>query len=61
MTEIDRMYEAVCADADFRFGVRMGDGGEPDQSAKRFIVELYESVTGKRLIRPLSETSMGCG
>ena len=46
--EVERAFRYVLDDPKFRFGTR--PEGELDQSAKRFIVEMYESLTGKRLL-----------
>ena len=46
--EVGRAYQYVLADPRFRFGTR--PSGELTQDAKRFIVEMYESLTGKRLL-----------
>jgi transcriptional regulator with XRE-family HTH domain len=46
-------YQQVLADAEFQFGTRLR--GEPDEASKRVIVELYERVTGKKLLPDGSE------
>jgi transcriptional regulator with XRE-family HTH domain len=48
-TAIDIAFEQVLADPKFQFGTRARQG-ELDQQAKRAIVELYEQVTGKKLL-----------
>lgn len=47
-SEVERAYEYVLADPKFRYGTR--PEGPLSTSAKRFIVEMYESLTGKRLL-----------
>lgn len=46
--EVDRAYEFVLTDPRFRFGTR--PQGELDTDSKRFIVQMYETLTGKRLL-----------
>ena len=46
--EVERSYQFVLADPRFRFGTR--PSGELTLEAKRFIVEMYEKLTGKRLL-----------
>ena len=46
--EVDRAYRYVLEDPEFRFGTR--PRGPLDTEAKRFIVEMYERLTGKRLL-----------
>ncbi len=46
--DVERAFRYVLDDPKFRFGTR--PEGELDQSAKRFIVEMYESLTGKKLL-----------
>ena len=46
--EVDRAYRYVLEDPEFRFGTR--PRGPLDIEAKRFIVEMYERFTGKRLL-----------
>ena len=45
---VDRAFEFVLADPKFRFGTR--PDGPLSLAAKRFIVEMYETLTGKRLL-----------
>lgn len=45
---VDRALEFVLADPKFRFGTR--PDGPLSLAAKRFIVEMYETLTGKRLL-----------
>jgi transcriptional regulator with XRE-family HTH domain len=45
---IERAYQFARTDPDFQFGTRLR--GELDLEAKRFIVELYEKATGRKLI-----------
>jgi len=45
---VDRAFEFVLADPKFRFGTR--PDGPMSLAAKRFIVEMYETLTGKRLL-----------
>ena len=47
-TEVDRAFEYVLADPRFRFGTR--PSGPMSMDAKRFIVEMYERFSGKRLL-----------
>lgn len=46
--EVERAYHFVLADPRFRFGTR--PQGDLTLQAKRFIVEMYERLTGKRLL-----------
>ena len=46
--EVERAYQFVLADPRFRFGTR--PEGELSLGAKRFIVEMYQRLTGKRLL-----------
>ena len=45
---VERAYEFVLTDPRFRFGTR--PSGKLTLEAKRFIVEMYESLTGKRIL-----------
>ena len=45
---VDRAFDFVIADPKFRFGTR--PEGPLSLAAKRFIVEMYETLTGKRLL-----------
>lgn len=47
-SDVDVAYKQVLADPSFKFGTRMK--GEPDEAAKRIIIELYERATGKKLL-----------
>lgn len=47
-TEVDRAYQYVLADPVFRVGTR--PRGPLSMESKRFIVELYERWSGKRLL-----------
>lgn len=46
--EINRAFEFVKTDPNFKFGHRIS--GELDMDAKKFIIELYEEATGKNLL-----------
>ena len=46
--EVERAYQYVLADPQFRVGTR--PDGPLSIKAKRFIVEMYERFTGKRLL-----------
>ena len=46
--EVERAYQYVLSDPRFRMGTR--PGGPLSEEAKRFIVEMYEGFTGKRLL-----------
>ena len=46
--EIERAYQYVLSDPRFRMGTR--PSGPLSEEAKRFIVEMYEGFTGKRLL-----------
>ena len=46
--DLERAFRYVLDDPKFRFGTR--PEGVLDRNAKRFIVEMYESLTGKRLL-----------
>ena len=46
--EVERAYQFVLADPRFRFGTR--PRGILSTDSKRFIVEMYEQFTGKRLL-----------
>lgn len=47
---IDVAFQQVLADPTFDFGTRF-EGKELDETAKRVIIELYEKVTGKTLLK----------
>ena len=47
--EIERAFQYVLADPVFRFGTR--PSGPLSLDAKRFIVEMYERFSGKRLLQ----------
>lgn len=46
--EVERAFQYVLADRRFRFGTR--PAGPLTVDAKRFIVEMYEKLTGKNLL-----------
>ena len=46
--EIERAYQYVLSDPRFRMGTK--PSGPLSEEAKRFIVEMYEGFTGKRLL-----------
>ena len=46
--EVERAFAYVLADPRFRFGTRLR--GELTPKARRFIVEMYEKLTGKKLL-----------
>ena len=46
--EVERAYRYVLSDPRFRMGTR--PSGPLSEEAKRFIVEMYEGFTGKRLL-----------
>ncbi len=46
--DVERAYQFVLADPRFHFGTR--PEGDLGLEAKRFIVEMYEALTGKRLL-----------
>ena len=46
--EVERAYQYVLADPQFRVGTR--PDGPLSLNAKRFIVEMYERFTGKRIL-----------
>jgi len=46
--EVDRAYRFAISDPQFRFGTRIT--GEVTTDVKRFIVEIYEKATGRKLI-----------
>ena len=47
--ELDRAFEWVRKDPRYKFGTHM-NGNELTPEAKRYIVEIYQSVTGKKLL-----------
>ena len=47
--DVERALRFVLADPRFRFGTRL-DGAKLTLEAKRFIVQMYERLTGKRLL-----------
>ena len=49
MMDVERAYRFVLDDPQFRVGTR--PDGPLSLSAKRFIVEMYEKLTGKRLLQ----------
>ena len=46
--DVERAFQFVLADPDFRVGTR--PDGPLSINSKRFIVEMYERFTGKRLL-----------
>jgi len=48
-TRIEQAYQHVIRDPNYRHGTRL-KGSHLSLEAKRFIVELYESTTGRRLL-----------
>lgn len=46
--EVDRAYRFAISDPQFKFGTRIA--GPVDINVKRFIVEIYEKATGKKLL-----------
>ncbi|MDO8749984.1 MAG: helix-turn-helix transcriptional regulator, partial [Dehalococcoidia bacterium] len=46
--EVERAYQFVLSDPRFRFGT--SPRGEMDTESRRFIVQMYETLTGKRLL-----------
>ena len=46
--ELERAYQFVLSDPKYRFGTRLV--GEMTPEVKRFIVEMYEKSTGKKLL-----------
>src|SRR2546426_1681647 len=46
---VEKAYQHVISDPNYRHGTRL-KGGHLSLEAKRFIVELYESTTGRRLL-----------
>ena len=47
--EIDRLLDFVIRDPDFKFGTRLS-ANEMSIEAKRFIVEMYQKATGRKLL-----------
>lgn len=47
--EVNRAFEFVLRDPTYRFGTRLS--GDPGLDVKRFVVEMYERATGRRLLR----------
>ena len=47
--DVERAFQFVLADPRFRFGTRLDDA-KVALEAKRFIVQMYERLTGKRLL-----------
>jgi transcriptional regulator with XRE-family HTH domain len=45
---VEIAFRQVLADSSFKFGTRFK--GELDDEGKRFVIELYERATGKRLL-----------
>lgn len=46
--KIEKAFEHAISDPQFKFGTRVK--GEYDLDAKRFIVEMYEKVTGRKIL-----------
>lgn len=46
--KIEKAFAHVISDPDFKFGTRVK--GEYDLDAKRFIIEMYEKVTKRKLL-----------
>ena len=47
--EVDRAFQYVIGDPEYRQGTRLRDANLT-VDAKRFIVEMYQKVTGKKLL-----------
>jgi len=47
--QVEKAYQHVIRDPNYRHGTRL-KGSQLSLEAKRFIVELYESTTGRRLL-----------
>jgi transcriptional regulator with XRE-family HTH domain len=47
--QVEKAYQHVIRDPNYRHGTRL-KGSQLSPEAKRFIVELYESTTGRRLL-----------
>ena len=47
--QVEKAYQHVISDPNYRHGTRL-KGSHLSLEAKRFIVELYESTTGRRLL-----------
>jgi transcriptional regulator with XRE-family HTH domain len=48
ISELDVAFRQVLADPTFQFGTRFQ--GDLDSEAKRFVIELYQRATGKKLL-----------
>ena len=47
--KVERAFEHVITDPKYRYGTRL-KGSALSQDAKRFIVEIYEKMTGRKLL-----------
>jgi hypothetical protein len=47
---IEWAFNCVISDPDYKFGTSLRTSGDLSLEAKRFIVEVYEKATGKRLL-----------
>jgi len=47
---IEWAFNCVISDPDYKFGTSLRTSGELSLEAKRFIVEVYEKATGKKLL-----------
>jgi len=54
--EIDRVFDFIIRDPNFKYGTRLTTE-ELTTEAKRFLIELYEKATDRRLLRRDSENA----
>lgn len=47
---VEWAFDCVISDPDYRFGTSLRTSGDLSLEAKRFIVEVYEKATGKKLL-----------
>ena len=48
--EVNRAFDFVIKDPNYQFGTRLDAKSKLDLDAKRFIIEMYEKTTGRKLI-----------
>ena len=48
--EVNRVFDFVIKDPNYKFGTRLDGNSSLDLEAKRFVIEMYEKATGKKLL-----------
>ena len=48
--EVNRVFDFVIKDPNYKFGTRLDGKSSLDLEAKRFVIEMYEKATGRKLL-----------